>query len=191
MSVLEILKECAINVYDNTKDIIGTLEGKEKFDIGAGGDISTKIDLIAERSVFDVLKKNAFDPNIVGEECGLVEGKDVGVIVMDGVDGTTNANCGLPFYCCSLAFSQDMNLTSVTDSVVFNLVSGDIFYASKSKGSFMNGKRISTAKEPLPTINEMVIGLNISGLSKEHFLSISSLVSSSNPQRDQNLILFP
>ena len=178
MSVLEILKECAVNVYDNTKDIIGTTEGKEKFEIGAGGDVSTKIDLIAERSVFDTLKKNLFVPNVVGEECGLVEGKDTGLIVMDGVDGTTNANCGLPFYCCSLAYSHDMNLTSVTDSVVFNLVSGDIFYASKSKGSFMNDKRLSTAKDPSLTINEMVIGLNISGLSKEHFNAISNLVSS-------------
>lgn len=178
MSVLEILKECAINVYDNTKDIIGTDEGKEKFEIGAGGDVSTKIDLIAERSVFDILKKSNFIPNVVGEECGYVEGKDTGLIVMDGVDGTTNANCGLPFYCCSLAYSPDMNLTSVTDSVVFNLVSGDIFYASKSKGSFMNGRRLYTSKEPSPTINEMVIGLNISGLSKEHFTSISRLVSS-------------
>jgi myo-inositol-1(or 4)-monophosphatase len=178
VSVLEILKECAINVYGNTKDIIGTVEGRQKFEIGAGGDVSTKIDLIAERSVFEVLKKKAFDPNVVGEECGLVEGKDAGIIVMDGVDGTTNANCGLPFYCCSLAYSKDMNLTSVTDSVVFNLVSGDIFYASKSKGSFMNGKRLSTTKDPSLTINEMVIGLNISGLSKEHFISISSLVSS-------------
>ena len=178
MSVLEILKECAINVYDNTKDIIGTIEGKEKFDVGAGGDVSTKIDLIAERAVFDILKKNAFVPNVVGEECGLVEGRDTGLIVMDGVDGTTNANCGLPFYCCSLAYSQDMNLTSVTDSVVFNLVSGDIFHASKSRGSFMNDKRLSTAKDPSLTIDEMVIGLNISGLSKEQFSAISNLISS-------------
>lgn len=183
MSVLDILKECAINVYDNTKDVIGTLEGKKKFGVGAGGDVSTRIDLIAERSVFDILKKNAFDPNVVGEECGLVEGKDVGIIVMDGVDGTTNANCGLPFYCCSLAYSPDMNLTSISDSVVFNLVSGDIFYASKSKGSFMNGKRISTIKDPSLAIDEMVIGLNISGLSREHFNSISNLVSSINHVR--------
>lgn len=178
MSVLEILKECAMNVYNNTKDIIGTAEGREKFEIGAGGDVSTKIDLIAEKSVFDTLKKNAFVPNVVGEECGLVKGKDAGLIVMDGVDGTTNANCGLPFYCCSLAYSPDTNLTSVTDSVVFNLVSGDIFYASKSKGSFMNDKRLSVVKDHPLTISDMVIGLNISGLSKEHFNAISDLISS-------------
>jgi myo-inositol-1(or 4)-monophosphatase len=176
--ILDILKECAINVYKNTHDLIGTVEGQEKFGIGAGGDVSTKIDLLAEKSVFEILKKNSFNPDVVGEECGFIEGKDSGLIVMDGVDGTTNANCGLPFYCCSLAYSPDTNLKSVTDAVVFNLVSGDLYHASLSTGSFLNEKKIHTAKEPSLSIKEMVIGLNISGLSEDHFLSISKLVSS-------------
>ena len=180
MSILNILKECAISVFDDTKDIVGTIEGKEKFEIGAGGDVSTRIDLKAERAVFETLKKNGFNPTIVGEECGLVEGKDAGLLVMDGIDGTTNANSGLPFYCCSLAYSPDKNLTSVTDSVVFNLVSGDLFHASKSNGSFLNDRRIHVESDPSISINEMVIGLNISGLSEGHFNSISKLVSSVN-----------
>jgi myo-inositol-1(or 4)-monophosphatase len=178
MPILDILKECAINVYKNTHDLIGTVEGQEKFGIGAGGDVSTKIDLLAEKSVFEILKKNSFNPDVVGEECGFIEGKDNGLVVMDGVDGTTNANCGLPFYCCSLAYSPDTDLKSVTDAVVLNLVSGDLYHASLSTGSFMNEKKIQTAKTPSLSIKEMVIGLNISGLSEDHFLSISKLVSS-------------
>ena len=42
----------------------------------------------------------------------------------------------------------------------------------------MNEKKIQTAKAPSLSIKEMVIGLNISGLSEDHFLSISKLVSS-------------
>ena len=103
MLVLDILKECANSVYENTKNIIGTFEGQQKFNVGAGGDISTKIDLVAEKSVFDTLKRNNFVPDVVGEECGFVNGNDSGLIVMDGIDGTTNANCGLPFYCCSFS----------------------------------------------------------------------------------------
>lgn len=178
MSVLDILKECAIAVFDDTKDIAGTIEGKEKFNVGAGGDISTRIDLKAESAVFDTLKKNSFNPTIIGEECGTVEGNDDGYIIMDGIDGTTNANSGLPFYCCSLAYSPDINLSSITDSVVFNLVTGDMFYATKSHGSFMNDVRIHVAEDFSSSINDMVIGLNISGLSEKHFGSISKLVSS-------------
>ena len=179
MSILDILKECANAVYKNTSNIIGTSEGQEKFDRGAGGDISTKIDLIAEKSVFEILKKNSFIPSVVGEECGLVKGNDDGLIVMDGIDGTTNANCGLPFYCCSLAYSPKDKLQCVTDAVVFNLLTGDIYYASKNKGSFVNSKKLYLNKSLKP-IPEMVVGLNISGLSENLFLSISKLVSSVN-----------
>jgi len=180
MFVLDILKECANNVYENTKNIIGTFEGQQKFNVGAGGDISTKIDLVAEKSVFDTLKRNDFLPDVVGEECGFVNGNDSGLIVMDGIDGTTNANCGLPFYCCSLAYSSNGKLQSVTDAVVFNLLSGDIYYASKNKGSFANKKKLDLTKKNMKPTKDMVIGLNISGLSENLFISISKLVSSIN-----------
>lgn len=163
--------------------MIGTLEGQKKFGLGAGGDISTGIDLVAEKSVLDILKKNTFDPGIVGEECGYIEGKDTGLIIMDGIDGTTNANCGLPFYCCSLAYSPDNNLNSVTDAVVFNLVSGDLYHATRSTGSFLNDKKIQTTKDSSLHISDMVIGLNISGLSENLFSSITKLVSSINHVR--------
>ncbi|HXT84626.1 MAG TPA: inositol monophosphatase family protein [Verrucomicrobiae bacterium] len=182
MLILDILKESANAVYKNTSNIIGTIEGQEKFDRGAGGDISTKIDLIAEKSVFETLKKNNFVPTVVGEECGLVKGNDDGLIVMDGIDGTTNANCGLPFYCCSLAYSPKDQLQYVTDAVVFNLFTGDVYYASKNKGSFVNSKKL-ILKKPLKPIPEMVVGLNISGLPENLFLSISKLVSSFNHVR--------
>jgi len=55
--IINILKDCANSVYKNTKNIIGTVEGQQKFNLGAGGDISTKIDLVAEKSVFDTLKR--------------------------------------------------------------------------------------------------------------------------------------
>ncbi len=180
MLVLDILKDCAYNVYKNTKNIIGTFEGQQKFNMGAGGDISTKIDLVAEKSVFDTLKTNNFIPDVVGEECGFVKGNDSGMIVMDGIDGTTNANCGLPFYCCSLAYSSNKRLESITDAIVFNLLSGDIYYASKNKGSFVNEKKLDLTKKTTKYTKDMVIGLNISGLSENLFVSISKLVSSVN-----------
>jgi myo-inositol-1(or 4)-monophosphatase len=181
--VLDILKECANSVYSNTKDLIGTFEGKQKFNMGAGGDISTKIDLIAEKSVFDTLKKNNFLPDVLGEECGFIKGKDSGLVVMDGIDGTTNANCGLPFYCCSLAYSLDDDLQSVTDAVVFNLLSGDVYCASKNKGSFVSEKKLDLTKKPIKPTKDMVIGLNISGLPESLFVSISKLLSSVNHVR--------
>ena len=52
MLVLDILKECANSVYENTKNIVGTFEGQQKFNVGAGGDISTKIESSCRKICF-------------------------------------------------------------------------------------------------------------------------------------------
>ena len=74
------------------------------------------------------------------------------------------------FYDQSLAvrsidsFSTEEKLSSVTDSVVTNLSTGDLYSASKDKGAFKNDKQISVHKEkPLYKI----VGINSSGSSPE------------------------
>ena len=51
MIVIDILKDACKQVYEQTKDLVGTVEGNKKFGIGAGGDISRMIDLVAEKAV--------------------------------------------------------------------------------------------------------------------------------------------
>ena len=51
------------------------------------------------------------------------------------------------FFCCSLAFSTEEKLSSVTDAVVTNLSTGDLYSASKGAGAFKNYKQISVNKK--------------------------------------------
>jgi myo-inositol-1(or 4)-monophosphatase len=141
MLIIDILKESCNEVYQNTKHLIGTVEGNKKFGRGAGGDISRKIDLDAEKAVIDTIQRYHFKPTIIGEECGRIQGKD-GFLIMDAIDGTMNASRGLPFYCCSLAYSIDYRLSSVVDAAVIDLTTGDIYHASKEKGAYWNKDRI-------------------------------------------------
>ena len=48
---LEILREACVNVYNRTRNIIGTQEGNRRLRIGAGGDWSRRIDVEAEEAV--------------------------------------------------------------------------------------------------------------------------------------------
>ena len=98
--IIDILKEACNEVYQDTRNIIGTVDGNKKFNRGAGGDISRRIDLDAEKAVINTLKRHNFNPTIIGEECGIIQGKD-GFLIMDAMDGTMNASRGIPFYCCS------------------------------------------------------------------------------------------
>src|SRR5918993_330733 len=158
--ILDILIESSKNVYSEIKDLLGTSEGASKISFGAGGDISRKIDIVAEKAVLNTIKSSNISPVIIGEECGIVNlnksysssssssnNNDNGFVIMDAVDGTTNAIRGIPFSCCSLAFANEFKLSSVTDAVVLDLFTGDIYSASKQKGSFFNNKKISVRDE--------------------------------------------
>ena len=182
MLIVDILKESCNEVYQNTKHLIGTAEGNKKFGRGAGGDISRKIDLDAEKAVIDTIQRHHFKPTIIGEECGIIQGKD-GFLIMDAIDGTMNASRGVPFYCCSLAYSIDYRLSSVVDAAVIDLSTGDIYHASKEKGAYWNKDRIyargsrsiNGSKEDYQ--QDMLIGMNISGVSADTFNRLSRLIS--------------
>lgn len=179
MKPIKILEEAARRVYDNVKHLPGTKESAGDFGIGAGGDISRKIDILAEKAVLDYLKEINFSCTVLGEECGRVElsKNPTGFIIMDAVDGSTNAVRGIPFSCCSLAFATNDKLSSVTDAVIIDLYTGDIYSASKGGGAFMNGKRLQVHREkPL----YFVVGLDISGSSADSLQRLLPLISTSN-----------
>jgi myo-inositol-1(or 4)-monophosphatase len=77
---LEILREACVNVYNRTRNIIGTQEGNRRLGIGAGGDWSRKIDVEAEEAVISTVKKYGLCPTIIGEECGKIPGQDTAAL---------------------------------------------------------------------------------------------------------------
>src|SRR5215210_8459870 len=123
MMIVDILKQACQQVHEKTKGLAGSAVGSKEMGRGAGGDISRTIDLTAEKTVIDVIKKQGVEATIIGEECGRIEGKQ-GYIVIDAIDGTTNAICGIPFFCCSIAYATDFNLTAVSDAAIIDLARG-------------------------------------------------------------------
>jgi myo-inositol-1(or 4)-monophosphatase len=191
----DILTEASKNVYSEIKNLLGTIDGASKISRGAGGDISRKIDIVAEKTVLNTIKSNNIFPTVIGEECGIVNlnksssssssnNNNEGFLIMDAVDGTTNAIRGLPFSCCSLAFANEFKLRSVIDAVVLDLFTGDIYSASKEKGSFYNNKKIHVKNEDFNSIEsledlksfDVLIGTNISGITSNILNQISKVL---------------
>lgn len=166
MEVAEILREVSKQVYNNVKNLAGTDSAAGDYGRGAGGDISRKIDIVAEKTVLDYLKEVEFGCTVLGEECGKVEISDnpKGFLIMDAIDGSANAVRGVPFFCCSLAYATEEKLSSITDAVVTDLSNGDMYWASKGKGSFLNGNPIRVnSKDPVYRI----VVVNASGATPE------------------------
>ena len=178
--MIETLKTACIEVRKSVKDLIGKAEGNTKMGLGAGGDISRKIDLIAEEKVIETIKQSGINPTIIGEECGTIKGNDGGYIIMDAIDGTTNVTRSIPFNCCSLAYATETKLTSVVDAAIIDFATGDLYYASKDNGAFLNGNKIGVRKPDNIKEDEIIAGVNISGISLELLHSISPIFTKLN-----------
>jgi myo-inositol-1(or 4)-monophosphatase len=178
--MIETLKTACLEVRKSVKDLVGTPEGNTKMSVGAGGDISRKIDLVAEKKVIDIIKESGKNPTIFGEECGVINGNDNdGYIIMDAIDGTTNVTRSIPFNCCSLAYATDSKMSSVVDAAIIDIARGDLYYASKDKGAFLNGNKITVRKTDIQG-DDIIGGVNISGISQELLHSIGPIISKLN-----------
>ena len=179
MEIIEILREASKRIFENVKDLAGTKNAGGDFGIGAGGDVSRNIDIIAEKTVLDYLKEIDFECIVLGEECGRVElsKNSKGFVIMDAIDGSANAVRGVPFFCSSLAFATENKLSSVTDGVITNLSNGEMYWASKGKGAFFNELKIKVhPKDPIYKI----IGINTSGASKDLINRLSPIFEKHN-----------
>lgn len=171
---LEILKEACVNVYDRTRNLIGTQEGNRRLGIGAGGDRSRKIDIEAEEAVIRTVKRHGLCPTIIGEECGEISGQK-GYLIIDPIDGTTNASAGLPFYCCSLAYASEYKLSAVSHATVMDLFRGEIYSASKNKGAYVNEVKIHVGNRERQD-DELIIGMNVSRTSSDDIDTLSRVI---------------
>jgi len=109
----------------------------EKTVVGAGGDVSSKLDLFAEEVFVKYLLPFG---HIESEESGMI-GKGDSKIIIDPIDGSSNALSLFPFYGTSVA---KVNADGILDSaIVCNLANGDLFL--KSDGSeVLQGKLFSS-----------------------------------------------
>jgi len=146
---INFLKQIAINVFDSVKPFIGTKEGAVKSKRGAGGDLSMKIDLIAEEVIVDNLKKANVDLLLISEELGEkyigVEDKakyNQNVLIVDPIDGSNNAARGVPYCSVSIAYAIGKRVSDIKRAVVLNLVTKDIYWAEKGKGAYYNDSPI-------------------------------------------------
>ncbi len=124
----------------------------EKTTVGAGGDVSSKLDLFAEE-IF--VKHLSHFGQIESEESGIIgEGKSH--IIIDPIDGSSNALSLFPFYGTSVA---KVNADGILDTaIVCNLANGDIFIKAPDTEP-VQGKLFSETLHAPHTVPNPEIGL--------------------------------
>ncbi len=149
---IDFLKNLALHVYSAVHPLLGLKESSIKAQRGAGGDISLQIDLIAENSIINYLEKNNVDILLISEEIGekFIGNKEraiknQNVLIVDPVDGSNNAVRGIPYCSVSIAYAIGQYSQDIKKAVVLNLVTKDIYWASRGEGAYMNGKKIQVS----------------------------------------------
>jgi len=124
------------------KVIVRSFEQLDKVEVRSKGtnDFVTDVDLNAEEAIIETIRKSYPDHTIIGEESGILKGKDDDYQwIIDPLDGTTNFIKGIPHFSVSIALKVKGKLDQ---SVVFDPIRGELFTASRGKGAQLNGFRI-------------------------------------------------
>ncbi len=116
-------------------------------------DFVTEVDRASELAIIETLLAAYPTHAILAEESGFKPGKGCAdeqswreaeyLWIIDPLDGTTNFIHGLPHYCISIAL---MERGVITQALIFDPNSNELFTASRGRGAFLNDRRIRTSK---------------------------------------------
>ena len=127
----------------------------EEVCMGADGTPTSQIDKVAENAALMHIQSNRIPLNILSEEIGFVDNGAEETLVMDPIDGTSNAIAGIPYFTISLAVGTS-KLSDIRLGYLRNPVTGDVYTAEKGKGAFKNGCPIHVRKAVMDDLFVMI-----------------------------------
>ena len=138
---VELLYRIGLGVERVVRDAAHSPRRADVIAMGADGTPTEELDRVAEAEVLRLLDALAVDWNVVSEEIGAVRRGGSQTLVVDPIDGTSNAVRHLPFSAVSLALGRE-TLGSVEVGLVRDLGRGTTFWAERGRGAFRDGRRI-------------------------------------------------
>jgi myo-inositol-1(or 4)-monophosphatase len=147
--------ELFARICDRTTEVVAATT-----DWGASGrrDGQYRVDLDTDDVCVEPLLAAGW--SVLSEESGLQDpasGQSPGTVVVDPLDGSTNASLGLPWFATSLCLVVE-GVAEV--AMVANLATGQRYWASRGGGAWCDGQRISvTVARPLDDSIVAVSGL--------------------------------
>ncbi|MBD3349952.1 MAG: hypothetical protein GF364_00520 [Candidatus Lokiarchaeota archaeon] len=167
----DLMLRTAKKAYSAIKEMVGTKQAREVSEEGtrgAGGDITLKIDEVAEQIIMNELEIAGVPMKIVTEETGeYIIMEDVynkrglqDVLSIDPIDGSHNAVMGFPVSAISIAHANGYKLKDVDCGIVMNIYSGDLYSAIDGRGAFKNGVKITVNDNE--TIRKSMFGISLS-----------------------------
>jgi myo-inositol-1(or 4)-monophosphatase len=115
-------------------------------------------DVLADNVALELLDRAGV--GVLSEESGLARAENEIVVIIDPVDGSTNASREIPWFATSLAAVDRDGLRA---SLVVNQATGTRFHALRGGGAFRDGAAINPSA--CPSLRKAIVG--VSGLPPE------------------------
>ncbi len=120
-------------------------------------DFVTEIDLKSEQLILERIRAAYPDHRILAEEAGANSNDSPFNWLIDPLDGTTNYAHGFPAFCVSIALEYGGKLET---GVVYDPMAGELFWASRGCGAFLNDEPIRVSDED--ALGESLLGTGFS-----------------------------
>lgn len=171
-----VLKEAGERAQEVRDRLVSSQEGTERVGEGAGGDTTMRVDKEAEDEIIEVVRQKG-DIRIIAEELGESGPKEARwTVIIDPIDGSSNFERQIPFYCTSIAVLEGKSLEDASHALVRNLVSGDVYYAEGAGYATKNGSEIHSSQTT--ELRDAVVGMDLSRASLSTIVGLNTLVSS-------------
>ena len=122
--------ECLDETVSSIQDALATFDRWE--DAGERSD-QYALDLVADQAALKALV--ATGASVLTEESGYLQGSGKYTVIVDPVDGSTNASRQIPHYCTSLCVLDD---DGPLVALVTNLANGERFHAIRNEGAYLD-----------------------------------------------------
>ncbi|MGB0652380.1 MAG: inositol monophosphatase family protein [Thermoplasmatota archaeon] len=153
MHPLRTARRLADAAFDTWQDARGRSDLEQSVGMGADGTPTSLADQLVEAAILE--EAAAAGLSVLSEEAGFVDNGSPEWAVVDPLDGSRNAEHGVPFYCTSIAIA-DGDLDGLQAGVVRNLVTGDTYAAQARGGAAVNGKDV--VRRGLPEGRDLFVG---------------------------------
>ena len=128
-----------LGLLRSTADAVeAALAGFDRWQDGGERSDQYAVDQVADAAALSVLVETGV--GVLSEESGLRAGSGSETVIVDPVDGSTNASRGIPHYCISLCVVDGVVPVA---GLVRHLVSGEEFTAAAGAGAHRNGQPIA------------------------------------------------
>ncbi len=169
-AIVEALNAAQISISKT----YGKISSRQELGRGAHGDVTYRIDGVAERAIIRVLRTRIPNSFIASEEAGYIgDSQSKILILVDPLDGSTNAIRPIPFFSSAIAICAGRSYGELVAAGVKDLIHGRTFLATSDKGTTIDGVRAEPAKTE--RLDQACVGVDVK-VDKKSTVSGSALL---------------